>query len=145
MATSKVLEALHAAEAYRSSSLDEVLSCEETTATRHAFAGELDPDLCLIDHRETLRPLIARLTPRQRTILGMRFFYGLTQHQIAKQMGISQMHVSRLLRQTLDLLHQYITDSTESARPQQAANSTEHTAPGNAKRRVTTAAGVSVD
>jgi RNA polymerase sigma-B factor len=144
--TSQVIEALHAAEAYRSSSLDEVLRCEETTATPHIILGELDPQICLIDHRETLRPLLAQLAPRERTILALRFFHELTQHQIAQQIGVSQMHVSRLLRQTLDFLHQHITDSTESTHPPQATNTTQRTArPRTAKPRVTTVAGVGLD
>jgi RNA polymerase sigma-B factor len=125
--TSKVIEALHAVEAYRSASLDEVLRCEETTATPHMVLGELDPHLWLVEHRETLRPLLAHLTPRQRTILGLRFFHQLTQHEIATQIGVSQMHVSRLLRQTLDFLHQHITDSPEPTRPPQATNARPRT------------------
>jgi RNA polymerase sigma-B factor len=104
--TSKVLEALHAGEAYRSSSLDQMLSCGDTTAT---YLGELDPDMNLIEDRETLRPLLAELAPRQRTILMLRFFHQLTQSQIAEQVGISQMHVSRLLRQTLAFLQERMT------------------------------------
>lgn len=112
--TWNVLEALHAAEAYRSSSLDDVLRYGETTATPATFLGELDPQMCLIDDRETLRPLLAQLTPRHRTILILRFFHQLTQQQIAKEVGLSQMQVSRLLRQILDLLHQQMTDSTSA-------------------------------
>lgn len=108
--TPTVLEALQAAEAYQSSSLDDLLSWEETTATRQEFLGGLDPHMCLIDDRETLRPLLALLTPRNRTILTLRFFHQLTQQQIAKQVGLSQMQVSRLLRQILNFLHQQMTD-----------------------------------
>jgi RNA polymerase sigma-B factor len=99
------------AKAYRSSSLDELQRSGEITAARHTFLGDLDPQMCLVDNRETLRPLLAQLTPRQRTIVFLRFFHGLTQDQIAKRIGVSQMHVSRLLRQTLDFLHQRMTES----------------------------------
>jgi RNA polymerase sigma-B factor len=109
--TPKVLEALRAAEAYQSSSLDDLLSWGEASATTQEFLGDLDPQMCLIDDRETLRPLLARLTPRQRTILILRFCHELSQHQIAEQVGLSQMHVSRLLRQMLDLLHRQMADS----------------------------------
>lgn len=51
--------------------------------------------------RESLRPLIIALPDRERTILALRFFEERTQTQIAEQMGLSQMHVSRLLARTL--------------------------------------------
>jgi RNA polymerase sigma-B factor len=121
--TCTVLEALHAAKAYRSSSLDDVLRYGETTTTPSTFLGELDPQMRLIDDRETLRPLLAQLTPRHRTILILRFFHQLTQQQIAKQVGLSQMQVSRLLRQILDLLHQQMTDSTST--PERRPRSTK--------------------
>jgi RNA polymerase sigma-B factor len=104
--TSKVLEALHAGEAYRSASLDEMLSCGDTPAT---YIGELDSQMSLIDDRETLRPLLAELPPRERAILILRFFHQLTQTQIAEQVGLSQMHVSRVLRRTLAFLQERMT------------------------------------
>ena len=52
-------------------------------------------------YRESLRPLLARLAPRERQILMLRFFRNMTQSQIADEIGISQMHVSRLLAKTL--------------------------------------------
>jgi RNA polymerase sigma-B factor len=105
----EVIEGLHAGEAYRSSSLDEMLGSGEGSATLGEFLGDLDSDLALIEDREGLRPLLAELAPRERTILALRFFRQLTQTQIAEQVGISQMHVSRVLRQTLAFLHQRMT------------------------------------
>ncbi|MCA1822072.1 MAG: SigB/SigF/SigG family RNA polymerase sigma factor [Pseudonocardia sp.] len=103
--TSEVIEGLQAGEAYRSSSLDELLNpAGGDTATLGEFVGGLDEELEAIDDREALRPLLAQLPPRERTILALRFFRGLTQTQIAEQLGMSQMHVSRLLRQTLTSL-----------------------------------------
>jgi RNA polymerase sigma-B factor len=67
--------------------------------------------MALIDDREALRPLLAELAPRERTILALRFFRQLTQTQIAEQVGISQMHVSRVLRQTLEFLQERIANS----------------------------------
>jgi RNA polymerase sigma-B factor len=58
-----------------------------------------------------LGSLLAELTPRQRTILELRFFRQLTQTQIAEQVGLAQMHVSRLLRQTLAFLQQRMASS----------------------------------
>jgi len=106
---SEVIEGLQAGEAYRSSSLDQMLGCGEGTATLGEFVGALDAEMALIDYRETLRPVLAELTPRDRTILLLRFFHQQTQTQIAEQVGISQMHVSRVLRQTLSYLRDRIS------------------------------------
>jgi RNA polymerase sigma-B factor len=102
---SEVIEGLQAGEAYRSSSLDEMLG-EQTTMTLGEFVGDLDDELAIIEDREALRPLLAQLPPRDRTILALRFFRQLTQTQIAEQVGISQMHVSRVLSQTLGFLRE---------------------------------------
>ncbi|HYZ35958.1 MAG TPA: SigB/SigF/SigG family RNA polymerase sigma factor [Pseudonocardiaceae bacterium] len=110
--TSRVLEALHAAEAYRSSSLDEMLSRPATTAAVNDCLGNGDDRMDLVEDREALRPLLAQLPPRERTILRLRFFHQLTQTQIAEQIGVSQMHISRLLRQTLALLQERLTRDT---------------------------------
>jgi RNA polymerase sigma-B factor len=102
----EVIEGLQAGEAYRSCSLDEMLGSGEGKATLGEFIGGLDSELTLIDDRETLRPLLAELAPREQTILVLRFFRQLTQTQIAEQVGISQMHVSRVLRQILASLQE---------------------------------------
>lgn len=107
----EVIEGLQAGEAYRSSSLDEMLGSGEGKATLGEFIGGLDGELALIDDREALRPLLAQLSPRERTIIALRFFRQLTQTQIAEQVGISQMHVSRVLRQTLAYLHEQMAGS----------------------------------
>ncbi|HTM85030.1 MAG TPA: sigma-70 family RNA polymerase sigma factor, partial [Mycobacterium sp.] len=54
-----------------------------------------------IENRETLRPLLAALPERERTVLVLRFFESMTQTQIAERVGVSQMHVSRLLAKSL--------------------------------------------
>lgn len=108
---SEVIEGLQVGEAYRSSSLDEMLGSGEGNATLGEFIGGLDTELALIDDREALRPLLAELAPRERTILVLRFFREFTQTQIAEQVGISQMHVSRVLRQTLASLHERMASS----------------------------------
>jgi RNA polymerase sigma-B factor len=66
--------------------------------------GDEDPGMEAVENRESVRPLLAALPERERRILTMRFFGEMTQSQIAAELGISQMHVSRLLAQTLQRL-----------------------------------------
>jgi len=66
--------------------------------------GEEDPGMAAVENRESVKPLLAALPERERRILTMRFFHEMTQSQIAAELGISQMHVSRLLAQTLQKL-----------------------------------------
>ncbi len=72
--------------------------------------GVLDRGLDLVEDRATLRPLLARLPARERTILALRFVRGMSQSQIAAEIGISQMHVSRLLARSLAALRAGLTD-----------------------------------
>jgi RNA polymerase sigma-B factor len=109
-----VLEGLEAAEAYRSSSLDEMLSSEQGSATVGELVGEADAELARIDVQQSLRPMLAELAERERTIVLLRFFGNMTQTQIADHVGISQMHVSRLLTQTLDRLRSRLDPETPS-------------------------------
>lgn len=101
-----VLEGLEAAQAYRSSSLDELLSSEEGSGTVGELVGAADAELEQVDYRMALAPLLAGLSPRERTIIMLRFFGNLTQTEIGAKVGISQMHVSRVLSQTLALLRE---------------------------------------
>lgn len=109
---SEVIEGLQAGQAYQSSSLDEILDSEGGgTATLGECLGGLDAELNMVDDREVLRPLLAQLPPRDQTIVTLRFFRQLTQTQIAEQVGLSQMHVSRLLHQTLTFLQNGMASS----------------------------------
>jgi len=63
--------------------------------------GDVDPGMEAVENRESVMPLLATLPDREKRILTMRFFGNMTQSQIAAELGISQMHVSRLLSQTL--------------------------------------------
>ena len=75
-----------------------------------AVLGQTEPEFDLVEYHEGLAPLLAALPDRERKILLLRFFGGLTQTEIAAQVGISQMHVSRLLSRTLiQLRRQLIT------------------------------------
>jgi RNA polymerase sigma-B factor len=95
-----VLEAIEAGHAYRFTSLDAPSSAEEE-GTLASQLGEDDQALVDSEHRMALSPLIARFPARERTILHLRFFEGLTQSEIASRLGISQMNVSRLLARSL--------------------------------------------
>ncbi len=72
--------------------------------------GFVDHALELVEHRETLRPLLEQLPPRERKILALRFVRNLSQSQIAAEVGVSQMHVSRLLARSLDALRAGLDD-----------------------------------
>ena len=108
--TEEVLEGLEAAGAYRSASLDEVLTDESSGHTTADALGKADSALDQVEYRESVRPLLESLPERERTILMLRFFGNLTQTQIAEKVGISQMHVSRLLAQTLAQLRDGLTE-----------------------------------
>lgn len=71
--------------------------------------GVLDQRLDLVEFRIAVRPLLARLPQRERTILLLRFWGDCTQSEIAQRLGISQMHVSRLLAATLGGLREQLT------------------------------------
>lgn len=73
--------------------------------------GDVDPGIEAVDNRESVKPLLATLPERERRILTMRFFSDMTQSQIAAELGISQMHVSRLLSQTLSRLRTALVDA----------------------------------
>ena len=99
-----VLEGLQAQHAGHTFSLDEPAREDGGTGDRVRFGTALartEPEFDLVEYRESLGPLLAELTPRDRQILLLRFFGGLTQTEIAEQVGISQMHVSRLLARAL--------------------------------------------
>jgi RNA polymerase sigma-B factor len=106
--TEEVVEGLSAQQAYRATSLDELVAGADTPLTD--TLGDVDTELDNVEYRESLAPLLDELPERERTILLLRFFGGLTQTQIADRVGISQMHVSRLLAQTLARLRRRITE-----------------------------------
>jgi RNA polymerase sigma-B factor len=104
----EVNEALEAARSYRPASLSAPLGQEGGELSDVLGAG--DPDLeGVVDH-ESIRPLIAQLPEREQHIVAMRFFGNMTQTQIADQLGISQMHVSRLLAATIAKLRRGLLD-----------------------------------
>jgi RNA polymerase sigma-B factor len=100
-----VLEALETASAYITVPLP--ITADESDRMTKAFE---DSGLELVEQRETLRPLLARLPARQQRILLLRFARGMSQSQIAIEIGVSQMHVSRLLAKSLAALRSELTE-----------------------------------
>ncbi len=97
-----VVEALQAQNAYTPTSLDAPLRPDgSTVADLH---GDLDTALATVEYRQALRAALDLLPDRERRILVLRFFGERTQTQIAEEMGLSQMHVSRLLSRSLAAL-----------------------------------------
>lgn len=103
----EVLEGLESSNAYTAISL-EATSDPDGGQSIADTLGQVDSDLESVEYRESLKPLLAALAPRERTILMLRFFGNQTQSQIAEQVGISQMHVSRLLSRTLAQLREQL-------------------------------------
>ncbi|WP_166659214.1 SigB/SigF/SigG family RNA polymerase sigma factor [Labedaea rhizosphaerae] len=100
----EVFEALEATGAHHASSLDRELTDRPDAPSLADTLGEEDPELADAEARETVYPLLRSLPERERRIVVLRFFGNLTQSQIAQRVGLSQMHVSRLLSQSLDRL-----------------------------------------
>jgi RNA polymerase sigma-B factor len=84
--------------------------------------GVIDARLDHITDREALRPLLAALTDRQREVLYLRFFASMTQTQIAEKIGVSQMHVSRILGSTLRELRAQLEDPAPASRPAEVSS-----------------------
>jgi RNA polymerase sigma-B factor len=92
--------ALTASQAYSLVSLDAPRhGADDVGAIDHI--GAVDPGFARVEERLALRPLLAVLSRRERRIHTMRFYGGMTQQRIASEVGLSQMHVSRLLKQSL--------------------------------------------
>ena len=102
----EVLEALESGQAYSTTSLDAPTGDDEDTPMRGDRIGEEDLRLDNLEYFASLAPLIEQLPERERTILYLRFFKGMTQSKIADHIGISQMHVSRLLTRILEFLRE---------------------------------------
>jgi RNA polymerase sigma-B factor len=102
----QVIEALAAAQAYRTLSLDQPF--QDGTGPLEAIGGD-DLGFERAEARAMLADGLHELAPREREIVRLRYFEGLTQREIAEQVGLSQMHVSRLIRRTVQQLRERIT------------------------------------
>jgi RNA polymerase sigma-B factor len=101
-----VLEGLESANAYAAVSLDAPDIADDDSTAVSDTLGAMDDALEGVVYRESLKPLLERLPAREKNILMLRFFGNMTQSQIATDLGISQMHVSRLLARTLAQLRE---------------------------------------
>jgi RNA polymerase sigma-B factor len=108
----RVLEAREAAGAHRALSLEQgARSDDEQEAFPAETLGVDDPGFELAEDAATVAGLMRVLTPREREVLRLRFEEDLTQSEIGARVGISQMHVSRLIRQSLARLREAAADS----------------------------------
>jgi RNA polymerase sigma-B factor len=99
----QVLEALEAGQSYRSMSLDSPGPDDEGLGSRLGVEPE---GMGVAEWRTMLEPHVQALPEREQTIIRLRFVDGLTQSEIATRIGLSQMHVSRLLVHSLATLRQ---------------------------------------
>lgn len=106
----EVLEGLESAQAYATASLDGGSDDSGDGGSVAATLGSVDVELEGVDNRESLRPLLQALPEREKRILQLRFFEHKTQSEIAAEVGLSQMHVSRLLARTLAQLREQMLD-----------------------------------
>ena len=104
----EVLEALEAAVAYEPVSLD-ATSGDEDDESWAQSVGEHEAGYELVEHAATLAPALRELPERERLIVYMRFVEDKTQSEIAERIGISQMHVSRLIRKALEAIRAQTT------------------------------------
>jgi RNA polymerase sigma-B factor len=117
LSVEEVLDALETAAAHHASSLDaprEDRDSGESGALVDVF-GEEDSNYELVDDSVTISEAARQLSARERRVLALRFAGDMTQTQIAQQIGVSQMQVSRILRRTLTRLRALTEDTGASA------------------------------
>jgi RNA polymerase sigma-B factor len=104
--SSQVIEAMEAASAYEAESLDQQRAGgdDDSRDTLLATIGGNDAGYDLVEYGVSMRPAMAELTEQERSIVAMRFVEDLTQSEIARRIGVSQMQVSRVLRRAVDHL-----------------------------------------
>jgi RNA polymerase sigma-B factor len=109
----EVLESMEAGSLYRLASID-ASRPDDTGTTPAERLGEHDHELMAVDDRVAVGEMLAVLPEREQTIVYLRFFEGLTQSEIAARVGISQMHVSRLLTRSLETLGEHASVVAEA-------------------------------
>jgi RNA polymerase sigma-B factor len=114
----EVVEALESGRAYSSVSIFSGGSGEDEESLELLDClGQDEKAYDLFEQRRVLAPAMERLDPRERLILHLRFFEGMTQTQVAARIGISQMHVSRLIRKSIDNLRETMTEQQAPTEP----------------------------
>jgi RNA polymerase sigma-B factor len=105
-----VMEAIEMGPAYVPLSLDQPIGSADGQESRVVAEqiGTVDPELDRVEMRDLLDRAMVHLTPRERAIMAMRFYEQMSQSEIARRLGISQMHVSRLQRAALEQLRKYV-------------------------------------
>ncbi|MEO6510672.1 MAG: RNA polymerase sigma factor SigF [Nocardioides sp.] len=107
----EIIEGIESSNAYSTLSLNASDDSEDGGRSMLDAIGMEDEALEHVEIRESLKPLLDALEPREKKILLLRFFKNKTQTQIAEEIGVSQMHVSRLLSRTLDQLRASLEQS----------------------------------
>jgi RNA polymerase sigma-70 factor (sigma-B/F/G subfamily) len=108
MSEEDVLVGMEALESYSTLSLDAELPGADDGYSLADTLGRAEPGFDHVVYRESVKPRLEQLPERERRILYMRFFCDMTQTNIADQLGISQMHVSRLISRTCERLHREV-------------------------------------
>ena len=111
-----VLEAMDVASAYSTRSLSEPQFGDADDDSYRAALAQTDDGFAEVEDVAFIEQGFEALDGRLRTIVQLRFFDGRTQSEIASQLGISQMHVSRLLRQALELMHGRLVEAEDGDR-----------------------------
>jgi len=109
-----VLESMEASSLYRLPSIDAFRGGDDPSTAPAERLGDLDPEMDAVDNRIAVSELLSVLPEREQRIVYLRFFEGLTQSEIAEHVGISQMHVSRLLVRSLETLGAHSAGVAES-------------------------------
>ena len=114
--TDDVTEAMEIGPAYVPLSLDQPIASGDGESSRSVSEqiGGADPELDRVEMRDVLDRAMEHLTPRERAIMAMRFYEQMSQSEIARRLGISQMHVSRLQRAALEQLRKYVPQESAS-------------------------------
>jgi RNA polymerase sigma-B factor len=113
--TEQVLDAREAAGAYRAVSLDRPRDDADAGDELVDGIGAEDPGYYLADEAATIERLMSVLSDREREVLRLRFAEDLTQSEIGARLGLSQMHISRLIRHAVDQLRQAAESDTSAA------------------------------
>jgi RNA polymerase sigma-B factor len=111
-----VLEVLEANHNRRPLSLDRPVGGEEDESPAAEWVGDEDENYELVDDKLALEGVLPHLDERERLILRLRFVEDMTQSQIAERIGHSQMHVSRILRRTLERIREEVAEQGEEER-----------------------------